>query len=261
MKRLTAILVAGLFVLAPLSASAMEMMSDSNMKDVTGQAGVSIALDDVVLESWNGITKYTDTDGSQSETIDTDVTDGTAGDFVYTGDATQASVVISDQHTVQDFQAITHMDGSGNLVSPGMPLARSSFLDPDDGFLDAWTDVDTSVSDRYADLNFTPSALSIDVGTCQIMTRALQYKMNAANVALTGSGLLGGTDVESGYDGRTVAGVVIGLPTLEINTSASSQSIGIEQDGAHNTGRNFIKIEQGESTLHVLGGTVEIAPH
>ena len=211
MKKLTGILIAAALILAPMSVSALEMMTDSNMKDVTGQAGVSIIVDDIVLEQWVGSTTYTDNDG----------TDGTAG-----------SISLNDQHTVQNFQAITESTDPGTfstLASPGQALTQSS-LDP------------TALSVLGG--SFQAHALTIDVGTCPVYSAGATY-----NSSLAGGGAL------------TMTGVVIGLPTLEINTSASTTIVTAGQAGAANDGAEFIQIDEGASTLHVLGGTVEIAPH
>eukprot|EP00831_Metopus_contortus_P059810 TRINITY_DN51782_c0_g1_i2.p3 TRINITY_DN51782_c0_g1~~TRINITY_DN51782_c0_g1_i2.p3 ORF type:complete len:113 (-),score=21.33 TRINITY_DN51782_c0_g1_i2:121-459(-) len=63
----------------------------------------------------------------------------------------------------------------------------------------------------------------------------------------------------------TVTGVVIGLPTVEITTSADSYSIGVEEVADNNenlnSGKQFIKIEKGNSLMAILGGRLEIAPH
>ncbi|MCF8026632.1 MAG: hypothetical protein K9K82_14240 [Desulfobacteraceae bacterium] len=216
MKRLTAILVAGLFVLAPLSASAMEMMSDSNMKDVTGQAGVSIIADDVVLENWVGTTSYTDVDG-----VDGSLSTG------------GASVTISDQHTVQDIQAIVGYASTDTLYSPGVNLTQSG----NEG-VDKMAGTDYSLEGEFA-----AQAITIDVGIAPVATEALQNNADNTNIQL--------------------AGVVIGLPTMEMNTSASTKDIGISstQTGVQNDDATFIRIEESGSTMHVLGGTLEIVPH
>jgi len=158
MKKLTGILIAAALLLAPISASALEMMTDASMKDVTGQAGVSIAIDDVVLEQWVGTTTYTDTDG----------TDGTAG-----------SVVISDQHTVHDFQAITSA-GSNGLVSPNVGLqnpgmdgtARMAIFNPANGNY-----IGTG-ADNHLNAPFQSHALSIDVGTCSALSAGKSFNTN-----------------------------------------------------------------------------------
>jgi len=211
MKKLTGIFLAAALILAPMSVSALEMMTDSNMKDVTGQAGVSIVIDDVVLEQWVGTTTYTDTDGT---------------------DDTASSIVLSDQRTVQNFQAITASSDPSTfstLESEGQALTQSS-LDP------------TALAILGG--SFQAHALTIDVGTCPVYSAGASYN----------SGLAGGGDL-------IMTGVVIGLPTLEINTSASTKTISATQTGAANSGAEFISISEGASTLHVLGGTLEIAPH
>ncbi|MDO9265189.1 MAG: hypothetical protein Q7U02_14560, partial [Desulfosalsimonadaceae bacterium] len=64
MKKLTHLIVGTMIVLAPFSASALETLSADSMKAATGQAGVSIAIDDVILYQNTGDTTYVDNDGT-----------------------------------------------------------------------------------------------------------------------------------------------------------------------------------------------------
>ena len=211
MKKFTGFIAAAAIALAPMSSSALEALTDNALNDVTGQAGVSIVIDDVILETWVGATTYTDTDGN--------------------GDAVAGSIIVADKHTVKTFSAITRVDG-GVFTSPGLGLANDTVT------------VNTDITgDGVADV-FTAHALTIDVGTCSVYSDGASYN----------SGLAGGVDL-------TMTGVVIGLPTLEITTSADTYTVAVTQTGAHNTGAEYIQVTTGDKVQHILGGVLEIAPH
>lgn len=55
-----------------------------------------------------------------------------------------------------------------------------------------------------------------------------------------------------------IDGVVARLPTLEVRTSGSSRSVGIVSEGSVNDGKSFIRMMSSDSTLTILGGTVEV---
>ena len=63
MKKSVLSVVLGASLMVTSSAFALSAMTDSTMKAATGQAGVSIALDDITLYQSVGATIYTDTDG------------------------------------------------------------------------------------------------------------------------------------------------------------------------------------------------------
>eukprot|EP00767_Chilomastix_cuspidata_P003455 gnl/Chilomastix_cuspidata/3575.p1 GENE.gnl/Chilomastix_cuspidata/3575~~gnl/Chilomastix_cuspidata/3575.p1 ORF type:complete len:376 (-),score=-12.93 gnl/Chilomastix_cuspidata/3575:7-1134(-) len=107
------------------------------------------------------------------------------------------------------------------------------------------------------------SPLTIDVGTCESLTRGWEYNMGNKDRADIGS----------------VGGVVIGLPTIEITTynttnfktvklatgealadgTVDSSGDGGYMNAHHNS---FITIEKsGYSQMAILGGRLEIAPH
>ena len=193
MKKTIISIILGVSLAVAPSAFALTKMSDSNMKSATGQTGVSIAIDNVKIESYTGSTKNTDLD-------------------------TNASVVIGAKHTIKEYLAMT-------------------------SDTDYVTDFNTATGTTLADAaNFgLASALTIDVGTCAALSAGLDF--NSSGVY------------------TTVAGVVIGLPTLLISTTADSYTVGIEMTGAANTGGTYIQISKGDSAMAILGGTVEIAPH
>eukprot|EP00831_Metopus_contortus_P063331 TRINITY_DN5579_c0_g1_i3.p1 TRINITY_DN5579_c0_g1~~TRINITY_DN5579_c0_g1_i3.p1 ORF type:complete len:211 (-),score=33.77 TRINITY_DN5579_c0_g1_i3:43-675(-) len=146
MKKFTGFIAAAAIALAPMSSSALEALTDNALNDVTGQAGVSITVDDVVMETWVGTTMYTDLDGSATGSI-------AGGDYVAD---TQASLVISDKHTIKSFQAITGYDGT-DLYSPGIELTQKSL-----GAFNTDTDND-NIADAY-------NAHVLCVDTCLLYT-------------------------------------------------------------------------------------------
>jgi hypothetical protein len=89
MKKLALSLVLGASLAIAPSVFALTSMTDANMKSATGQAGVSIAIDNVVIESWTGSTEYIDEASSMSP--------GAGG----------GSIEITDRHVVKSFQALT----------------------------------------------------------------------------------------------------------------------------------------------------------
>lgn len=234
MKKLALTAVLGASLMISSSAFALTAMSDANMKAATGQAGVSIAIDNVVIEQYVGSTTYTDDSG----------TDGTAG-----------SVVISDKHTVKSFLAMT---SAADFAADFAANANG------EAALGLWTKA---------------SALSIDVGTCSVLSAGLTD--NAATVVAAGANaaemiadlmsqgmtqdeamaILGAKQLVGAGQDVVVTGVVIGLPTLLIATSADEYSVGVSKTGAINDDKNFITISKGASAMAILGGTVEIAAH
>jgi hypothetical protein len=85
--------------------------------------------------------------------------------------------------------------------------------------------------------------------------------VDAAATAAAQTAAYAAVSYQSAKDTIKVAGVVIGLPTLEITTTASSKYVGIEGDGSANSGCNFIRIDKEANTMAILGGTLEIAAH
>lgn len=194
MKKLAMSLVLGASLAIAPSVFALSPMTDANMKSATGQAGVSIAVDNVVIETYAGSTSYIDTDGT---------------------DGTEAAINITDKHTIKTYRAMVSADDYA-----------ADFLE--------LSGVDSIGTWKEA------HALTIDVGKCEVLSAGM-----SANYS---------TDI-------TVAGVVIGLPTLLIHTTADAYNVGVSMTGAANSGANFIRVSKGESTMAILGGTVEIAPH
>jgi len=208
MKKL--VLVISLLMCLPLTAFAMEPLSEAILDDVTGQAGVSIAVDDIKLYQNIEYLRYTDTDG----------TDG----------ITQGSVGISNLQMMVHMNGITSLDATTGLpVSPGRAVQ---------GTYNAAFDYTNGGTPASA---FEARALTIDAGTLPVLS---------AGLSNNSGGML-----------NAVAGVQIGLPTLEIYQSALSFDVTVTSAGAANDGASYGRIEIGANTLTILDGTIEIAPH
>jgi hypothetical protein len=255
MKKLAISLIVGASLAIAPSVFALTSMSADSMKAATGQAGVSIAVDNVVIEQFTGSTSYTDEDGTM----------GTGG-----------SIVISDKHVVKTY------------------LAMTSETDYEDDFLAAAGVANLGTWDKAR-------ALTIDVGDCTVLAAGLNDNIanltaaegTAITTAVTAmvTAITGGTDrAEALNDAamtliangtaedigeakifilsaaspaavETVTGVVIGLPTLLISTTADNYTVGVAKTGAVNNGADFISIAKGASAMAILGGTIEIAAH
>ena len=246
MNKFFGIIAAAAIALAPMSASALEALNDSAMNDVTGQAGVSIALDDIVIyQTGVADTTYIDTDGLMSHAL--------TGAASQVGNITQAGIMID---YVDNYQKLTIIDGiiddtfHGGMYSAatltglftgapsvGMATGSSIVKDP----LTGNTDND--------DYRTGASPLTIDVGTCQSLTAGLNFN--------------GGVTAAPNAD---VAGVIIGLPTIEIQTYYTTDIKDVKlaevTGSAVNGTKEFIRIKKsGNSTMAILGGRIEIAPH
>lgn len=227
MKKIAIVLA--LALLLPLNAFALQTLDEADMGGITGQAGVSIAIDDVIIYQNIESLSYTDVGG----------TDGVDG-----------SVNISNLYMMVNVNAITSLDADGLPVSPGR-LVQGEWDDnaATPAPLFNYNNTDTG-TDGVNDA-FTAKALTIDVGTLSVLTAGL-HNNNAAAAAA----------------GLTMAGVRIGLPTVEVNQTALTFDVTITQAGAVNGGdagmpaeNSYGRITIGNMTMGVLDGFIEIAPH
>ena len=269
MKRFTGILAAAAIAIAPMSASALEALTDNAMNDVTAQAGVSIALDDIVIYQ-TGIadTTYTDTDGMSSFTAGNLATTPPNSPFTTEGNVASAGIMIDYADAMQKLTIIdgilSDTDKSGKYSATTLagiftPAATgTTTAAPQVGFYAAgevaaavdWTNGNNADDDYRTGA----SPLTIDIGTCQSLTAGFAYNQG-------GTSSLG-----------DIAGVIIGLPTIEIQSFHTTDTKTIKlvdavaADGttvaAGNSDRAFIQItKSGTSTMAILGGRLEIAPH
>ncbi len=306
MKKLALSVILGASLMVSSSAFGLEAMSDSTMKSATGQAGVTIAIDDVTLYQAVGQTIYRDTDGLG----------GTSTNAIDEPHSDAAGIYIDGAETLTTIRAIFAEAGNreGFLAADYDAIALANGMDGTNG---------TTV--------LTSKALTIDVArSASIMTQGKKFNVDTSfglPAGATSAHIIGGigaqvyaaalaagnvpdgptagtpmteaeflyvdaaggdltlnapakagidsvlsaktdgkyTDVvEFGtlYDNFAVSGVVIGLPTIEIAKSGSVKSIGITAEGSSfNNNRDFIKIKKTDSTLAILGGTLEIVAH
>jgi hypothetical protein len=262
MKRFIVGLAAAAILSMPMAASALEKMDNSQLRSATGQAGVSIAVDDIVIYQKSlADTTYWDTDGISSPF--NGVTEAAAGIMIDHADEMQKLITIDaildgTEYGVTALQGIFgNTDAIGILddaAAVGAALTAGE-LDPTNG--------------NMAGMTTGISPLTIDVGTCQALTAG--WVFNTANR---------GADL-GGLQNLNVGGVVIGLPTVEITTYTTSDFKSIKlvsgtanADGTvttldpatgasyFNTDHEFITIQKsGDSTMAILGGRLEIAPH
>ena len=238
MKKIAIVLA--LALLLPLNAFALQTLDEADMGGITGQAGVSIAIDDVIIYQNIESLSYTDVGGTNG------LTDG--------------SVNISNLYMMVNVNAITSLDADGLPVSPGRAV-QGVWTDASDVALFDYYNSDTFITDADGDgvLDtgdgiddyFTAKALTIDVGTLSVLTAGLHNNNAAAAIG-----------------GLTMAGVRIGLPTVEVNQTALTFDVTITQAGAVNGGdagmpaeNSYGRITIGNMTMGVLDGFIEIAPH
>jgi hypothetical protein len=285
MKKMIAIAVA--LMLLPVGAFALEAITDTEMEAVTGQTGVSIAVDDVKIYQYIEWLTYTDDDGivNLDPILPAPVPVGTGG-----------------MVGLQDLAAIMHMNGivsmttaegadlmagtqgadgiAGNAddplrpddvftpFSPGRALQGTYVVGYDISNADLYDDTGTGIgagafgaTDGYEETLIAKS-LDIDVGVVPVLTAGVV----ANDLALTAG--LGGFITGMGLDTTNVVGVQIGLPTLEICTSGLDVDIAVWDDttvasGAHsaNHGVSMGGVSIGNMTLTTLDGEIEIAGH
>ena len=237
------------------SAMAMKAISNDEMDSITGQAGVSIIVDDVKLYAHIGGLWYTDTDGINGQLGA--FGNGTVGgnalwNLTYNSTAPGASVGVKDLEVLVHVNSITKVDnstGSVEVHSPGRSsqgnygtlqmqdfynFARGGAGKPDDVFL--------------------AKPLTIDV------TEKLPVMSEGA--AYDNTQLGGGLNTN-------FSGVMIELGTIELFVDKMKIDVGINDttplDGTDTlssiNGHSYGTVFVGKTTLLVLDGEIEIAPH
>lgn len=227
MKKVIALFA--VMMLIPMTAFGMQSMDQQEMSEVTGQSGVAITIDDVVLhqsasETWYQNTLQADTTGDGN--IDT-TTQGAVG-MVESGE--QLTMV----------NAIVGWDSNNNVFESA----------GDYGLQGSYTFNGIDTYDPGTD--FSPSPLTIQVG---------QFGPLAS--------LEGTTSAFAAAGHTQATGVVVGLPTVEIHqegatamellVSNSANPIGDTRDPANGVS-SFGTLYTGDSTMAVLDGRIEITP-
>lgn len=331
MKKTALSLILGASLMVSSSAFALTAMTDSNMKSATGQAGVSIALDDVTLYQYVGATTYTDTDGlaainandsagikiTGAETLTTIraildggnrggfltqsygglMTDHAGADTTWTS-ADGNEINVSNNRTgysagttsaIGDIQvAPLTIDVSSKVqaLSYGMAYNSASYIGAvlqtvqnlpaaavtGNMETDAATAVEALLTAKNLKMSDTEKevivALAVQMDSDltaaiadEVTNNGLDPNDDAAVATFSGN-YIASNSMGVAMDGVNVAGVVIGLPTIEIVKTGSVKTVSVT--GATNAANNddaFIAIKTGESSLAVLGGYIEICPH
>lgn len=132
------------------------------------------------------------------------------------------------------------------------------------------TVIEAAVDDAIEASNFDEATedfttATTNVATLEAKVDGLEDRKETIEEALIEQGVAEDVDEIDGYqaDGydKKIAGVVIGLPTLLIKTTGDTYTVGVAMTGAANNGKEYIQITKGDSTMAILGGTVEIAAH
>ncbi|GAB6886795.1 hypothetical protein JCM13304A_02930 [Desulfothermus okinawensis JCM 13304] len=247
MKKVLVMLAALLMVAG--SAMAMKAISNDQMDSITGQAGVSIAVDDVKLYQHIQGLWYTDTDGLDV-TAPSNSTDPGANYLHTQYSGNGASVGIKDLEVMVNVNAITSADVNSTT---GEITAIHSIGRELQGTYGAKVDY-TNNADNTA---FLAKPITIDVTD--------RLPVLSAGAAWD-AGVLAAQDIH--IPDTNFAGVMIGLGTLEIVQSDMTIEIALsglnplDDDNLDSiNGHDFGTFYIGKTTLAILDGVIEIAPH
>lgn len=274
MKKFLAGIAAAAIITVPMTSFALESMSKGALKKATGQAGVSIAVDNVVIAQTLPTVTYWDTDGYILGTnfdgtgTTTNYGVGLAGISIgYTG---------SGPHKLITLNAITDNTFGGSKYSND--TIKTNFNNVDAGVFDQATDYidattkevlqakgDAANEEKFV-TRITP--LTIDIGTCKSLSDGLTYNKKvftsaavystayAAAMATAGTtAAQADTAAQAAVAGYTytkyaVVGVVIGLPTVEIGITENANAMKvIKVKGAEATGVTLANAELPETTV------------
>lgn len=210
MKKLALILA---LMLIPCSAFGLEMLDDTSLDGITGQAGVNIALDDVQIFINIERLAWVDADG-----FDSLESKGTASG------AGGAIVLNNFQIDVLNINAITRTAAQGSGSGLGLGSTSTGFIPlfydyatsatTNAILLQGTTVQDLGLNNYYGKLGdnstFVPHFLTIDVtDRLPASTEGFQYWRDHSWTSAAVDGHLA-------MDASTIGGVLIGLPTVEI---------------------------------------------
>ena len=260
MKKLALILA---LLVIPCAAFGLEMMNDNAMDQVTGQSGVSIALDDVQLFINIEKMAYIDCDGFNSSNQDYGTCSGAAGAIGLNNfqiDVLNVNAIVSS--TVSDDQGVQTTGNAGS-----MPLYSTNC-----GMIPLFYDYGTA-SSLGCYLGSTASALTANnAGLNNYTSPAIGggFFAKALSIDVTDELPTLTAGLNSNYptlNGSSVGGVIIGIPTLEIYIDSMSMTpfytgdISGVPSNAVNNNDDFGTFELQGITFTTLSGWLEIAPH
>ncbi len=233
MKKVTGLLIVALLVVAPMSASALEALTDSAMNKVTAQAGVNIGADNIVIyKSELSAKKYVDSDG---------IPGVVNGHMVYNGDGAAAAL------TIQNSDIITLIDGVH--FAGGTPDTNLN--------IDWTTEIDANVYTYDADGNRLTETFTADATLDQLVNHTKKtLSIDIANIIL---------EADANGIQRTKTAVVLGLPTIVIQSNGGTQVIGLENRSdssiAAREDGELITIEKPQTVVAILDGMLTISAH
>jgi hypothetical protein len=280
MKKLALILA---LFLIPCSAFGLEMLTDNALDNVTGQAGVSIAADDIQIFLNVERFAWIDSDGFGSKMAYGGTAESTIGGAIFIdnfqldmlninmigGRGTLAAYLTSDLFT----------DGTGGIQSLSANALGGSSAGVIELFYDygntntmgamltgsytglAVGQTNTLGMDNYINPNqqtsltgFLAKSITIDA-SAELPLHTPGFKQNAVTFFT---------------DSKTVGGVIIGFPTMEIYigsmivtprfTSQISSNGATVITNCYNEGQSYGTFEMQGITFSVLSGWMEIAP-
>ena len=292
MKKLVMSLVLGASLAIVPSAFALKAMTADNMKDTTGQAGVSIAADDIIIYSSAGTTTYTDNKTSIETAYS--IGYGDASIQIKEGTPTNPGTLttiraIFDNTTRSGYLKTNYYDilvgaGINNIDKEVNGLSNTKYTLAYNKALTGITmEADDTIDPANAAQLVTATGLvgrpiTIDVSDeLPILSAAYRFKLHGSATDTSsfdggGSGTALGlaSALATGvYDtagiGTGVVGVRIGLPTVEIAKTGQTKTYSAHAtngiSASLNSGRDYIQVTKTDSYTAILGGVIEIAPH
>ena len=275
MKKLALILA---LMLVPCSAFGLEMLTDNALDDVTGQAGVSIAADDIQLFLNVERFAWIDCDGYGTSNAYGGDCDSTVGGAIYLDNFQMDTININQLGARGD--ALASATGESNQSLDGStPAMAGSSCGVIDLFYDYGDDstgaclLNSTLADsgstlglnNYTNINpwttasgFLTKSITIDA-TAALPLHSAGWKINKGGLAGAG-----------GAVSQNIGGVIIGLPTMEIYihsmaitprfTAQITSNPNAVAQACYNDGESFGTFEMQGITFSVLSGWVEIAP-
>ena len=268
-------------LLVPCSAFGLEMLPDSALDDLTGQAGVSIAADDIQLFLNVERFAWIDCDGYGTSSAYGGDCDSTIGGAIYLDNFQMDTININQLGARGDSLASATGESNQSLDGSTPAMAGSScgvidlFYDYGDDSTGACL-LSSTLADsgstlglnNYTNINpwttasgFLTKSITIDA-TAALPLHTAGWITNKAGLNLPDPG--------GAILFQPIGGVIIGLPTMEIyihsmavtprvTSQVTSNPIAI-QNACYNDGESYGTFEMQGITFSALSGWVEIAP-
>jgi hypothetical protein len=268
MKKLALILA---LIIIPCSAFGLEMLNDNAMDEVTGQAGVAIAFDDVQLFLNVDRFAWVDCDGFSTHSNFGGTCAG-SGAAIVIEDFQMDTININMIGTAGTFAAFEYTASSAGIQTTGggLNLASSTcgqiplFYDYGTGAVVGCT-LDNATGAGLGLNNYINTNISDSSGLAQFNAKALTIDVSMELPLLSGG--LHANDIGSS---GMVGGVLIGLPTAEFYIHSMTITPTVTAlISANSVAHETLMRNEGESygtfviegiTFTVLNGWMEIAP-